>query len=181
MLVYLKIIWQFHAHPVHQKVLRFFGPRYIGDDFFLGPNLVSFNRAVVLLFELSFLTKSQKLTSAQKQKFLSVCQKRFNKLKNINISKTANKMTFITHRFQISVVSDVRERVQDFRITFALYVKKILVECVTRNVFTKRQINFFIHQYVQPCLSKNPKDTFYTIKSSLTLAYYFYYLEMFYE
>ena len=36
----------------------------IGDDFFLGPNLVSFNRAVVPLFELSFLTKSQKLTSA---------------------------------------------------------------------------------------------------------------------
>jgi hypothetical protein len=32
--------------------------------------------------ELSFLTKSQKLTSAWKQKFLSVCQKRLNKLKN---------------------------------------------------------------------------------------------------
>jgi hypothetical protein len=47
MLEHLKIIWQFHAHPVHQKVLRFFGPRYIGDDFCLGPNLVSFNRAVV--------------------------------------------------------------------------------------------------------------------------------------
>jgi hypothetical protein len=43
LLVHLKIIWQFHAHPVHQKVSRFFGPRYIGDDFFLGPNLVSFN------------------------------------------------------------------------------------------------------------------------------------------
>jgi hypothetical protein len=47
MLAHLKIIWQFHAHPVHQKVSRFFGPRYIGDNFFLGPNLVSFNRAVV--------------------------------------------------------------------------------------------------------------------------------------
>jgi hypothetical protein len=47
MLTLLKIICQFHAHPVHQKVSRFFGPRYIGDDFFLGPNLVSFNRAVV--------------------------------------------------------------------------------------------------------------------------------------
>jgi hypothetical protein len=35
MLAHLKIIWQFHAHPVHQKVSR-----YIGDDFFLGPNLV---------------------------------------------------------------------------------------------------------------------------------------------
>ena len=35
------------AIPVRQKVSRFFGPRYIGNDFFLGPNLVSFNRAVV--------------------------------------------------------------------------------------------------------------------------------------
>jgi hypothetical protein len=34
-------------------------------------------------------------------------------------------MTFITHGFRVSVVSDVRERVQDFRITFALYVKPI--------------------------------------------------------
>ena len=53
MLAHLKIIWQFHAHPVHQKVSRFFGPRYIGDDLFLGPNLVSFKRAVVPLLELS--------------------------------------------------------------------------------------------------------------------------------
>jgi hypothetical protein len=53
LLAHLKIIWQFH-----QKVSRFFGPRYIVDDFFLlGPNLVSFNRAVVPLFELSFLTR----------------------------------------------------------------------------------------------------------------------------
>ena len=43
----MKIIWQFHAHPVHQKGSRFFGPRYIRDDFLLGPNLVSFNRTVV--------------------------------------------------------------------------------------------------------------------------------------
>ena len=47
MLAHLKIILQFHAHPVHQKVSRFFGLRYIGDDFFLGPNLVSFNRVIV--------------------------------------------------------------------------------------------------------------------------------------
>ena len=44
---HLKIILQFHAHPVCQKVSRFFGLRYIGDDFFLGPNLVSFNRVIV--------------------------------------------------------------------------------------------------------------------------------------
>jgi hypothetical protein len=59
MLAHLKIIWQFHAHPVHPKVSRFFGPRYIGDDFFLGPNLVSFNRAcrsfigVIVPYEIS--------------------------------------------------------------------------------------------------------------------------------
>jgi hypothetical protein len=40
MLAHLKIIWQFHAHPVHQKVSRFIGPRYIGADFFLGPNTI---------------------------------------------------------------------------------------------------------------------------------------------
>jgi hypothetical protein len=27
-------VCNFHAHPVHQKVSRFFEPRYIGDDFF---------------------------------------------------------------------------------------------------------------------------------------------------
>jgi hypothetical protein len=47
MLVNLKIIWQLHAHPVHQKVSKFFGPRYIGSNFFSGPNLVSFNQTVV--------------------------------------------------------------------------------------------------------------------------------------
>jgi hypothetical protein len=45
MLAHLKIIWPFH--PVHQKVSICFGPRYIGDDFLLGPNLGSLNRAVV--------------------------------------------------------------------------------------------------------------------------------------
>jgi hypothetical protein len=50
MLANLKIIWQFHAHPVHKKVSRFFGPRYIGDDFFLEPNLVSFNRKLRTVF-----------------------------------------------------------------------------------------------------------------------------------
>ena len=36
-------------------------------------------------------------------------------------------MTFITHGFRVTVVSDLRERVRDFRITFVLYVKKIFV------------------------------------------------------
>jgi hypothetical protein len=40
-------------------------------------------------------------------------------------------MTFITHGFRVSVVSDVPERVRDFRITFALYFKKIFISCVS--------------------------------------------------
>ena len=45
-------------------------------------------------------------------------------------------MTFITHGFRVSVVSDVRERVPDFMITFALYAKKksVLV-CYTERVY----------------------------------------------
>ena len=43
--------------------------------------------------------------------------------------------------------------------------------CYTERVYNAQNF-FFLHQYVQPCLSKNPKYTFYTIKSSLTLAYY---------
>ena len=44
--------------------------------------------------------------------------------------------------------------------------------------YTERVYNasrFFLFISVWPCLSKNPKYTFYTIKSSLTLAYYIYY------
>jgi hypothetical protein len=39
-------------------------------------------------------------------------------------------MTFITHGFRVSAVSEVRERVWDFRINFALYVKKIFISWV---------------------------------------------------
>ena len=76
-------------------------------------------------------------------------------------------MTFIAHEFRVSVVSDVRERVRELGSPLRFMLRRSsLVECVTRNVFT-------IHRYVQPCLSKNPKYTFYAIKSSLTLAYYY--------
>jgi hypothetical protein len=69
MLAHLKIIWQFHAHPVHQKVSRFFGPRYIGDDFFLGPNLVSFNRTVVPyeISKVNFRVETQILVSMSEE------------------------------------------------------------------------------------------------------------------
>jgi hypothetical protein len=87
-------------------------------------------------------------------------------------SKESLDPPLITHGFRVSVVSDVRERVRDFRITFALYVKKIFIiwVCYTERIYNAQNF-FLIHQYVQPCLSKNRKYTFYTIKSSLTLAY----------
>ena len=46
MLANLKMIWQFHVHPVHQNVEIFWAEIYRGR-LFLGPNLVSFNRTVV--------------------------------------------------------------------------------------------------------------------------------------
>ena len=150
MLALLKIIWQFH-----QKVSRFFGPRYIGDDLFLGPNLVSFNRAVVPLFELSFLTKSQKLSSAQKQKFLSVCQKRFNKLKNINISKTSQQNDFYYTRVPgFSGIGHTREdtRLQDHICLRFMLRSSSLVECVSvlhGNRCLQSVEFFFLRQYVQ--------------------------------
>jgi hypothetical protein len=69
MLVILKIIWQFHTHPVHQKVSRFFGPRYIGDNLFLGPNLVSFNRAVVPyeISKVNFRVEAKNLVSMSEE------------------------------------------------------------------------------------------------------------------
>ena len=83
-------------------------------------------------------------------------------------------MTFITHGFRVSVVSDVQERVQDLGSPLYFMLRRSsLVECVSVLHGTCLQcVKFvFIHQYVQPCLSKNPKYTFYIIKNSLTLAY----------
>ena len=83
-------------------------------------------------------------------------------------------MTFITHGFRVSVVSDVRERVRYLGSPLHFMLRRSsLVECVSVLHGTCLQCVdiFFIHQYVQPCLSKNPKYTFYIIKSPLTLAY----------
>jgi hypothetical protein len=84
--------------------------------------------------------------------------------------RQANKMTFITHRFQVSVVSDVRDLGSPLRFMLR---RSSLVECVSvlHGTCLQSAEFFFIRQYVQPCLSKNPKYTFYTIKTSLTLAY----------
>jgi hypothetical protein len=83
-------------------------------------------------------------------------------------------MTFITHMFRISVVSYVRDRVRDLGSPLRFMLRKSsLVECVSVLHGTCLQCAeiFHIHQYVKPCLSTNPKYTFYTIKSSQTLAY----------
>jgi hypothetical protein len=48
------------------KSVDIFGPRYIGDDFFLGPNLVSFNHQTVVPYEISkvnFLVETKILVS----------------------------------------------------------------------------------------------------------------------
>jgi hypothetical protein len=81
-------------------------------------------------------------------------------------------MTFITHGFQVSVVSDVRERVQDlaspfFPLRFMLG-RSSLVECVSVLHGTCLQCagKKNIHQYVKPC-EENPRYTFLTIKRSL--------------
>ena len=68
MLANLKIIWQFQVHPVHQKVSRFFGPRYIGDDFFRA-ELVSFNRTVVpyAMSKVSFRVETKILVSMSEE------------------------------------------------------------------------------------------------------------------
>ena len=61
-------------------------------------------------------------------------------------------MTFITHGFQVSVVSDVQERVRDFKITFALYVKKIFISWVCKVCYTERvykALNFIL--FVNMC------------------------------
>ena len=83
-------------------------------------------------------------------------------------------MTFITHGFRVSVVWDVRERVQNLGSHLRFMLRRSsLVECVSVLHGTCLQCAeyFYIRRYVQPCLSKNRKYTFYTIKSSLTLAY----------
>ena len=57
-----------------------------------------------------------------------------------------------------------------------------LVECVSvlpGNRCLQNVEILFLRQYVQPCLLKNPKYTFYTIKSSLKLAYEIHLIESF--
>ena len=51
------------------KSVEIFGPRYIGNDFFLGPNLVSFNRTVVPyeISKVNFRVETQILVSMSEE------------------------------------------------------------------------------------------------------------------
>ena len=84
-------------------------------------------------------------------------------------------MTFITHGFRVSVASDVRGGYETSGSPLRFMLRRSsLVECVSV-LHGHRCLQsvefFFLRQYVQLCLLKNPKYTFYTIKSSLKLAY----------
>ena len=76
-------------------------------------------------------------------------------------------MTFITHMFWVSVVSEVRERVRDLGspLRFIIMLRRSsLVECVTRNVFTMRQFFFYPSVCAAMFVKKSLKYTFYTIE-----------------
>ena len=86
-------------------------------------------------------------------------------------------MTFITHGFGFQWYRTYERgyETSGSHLRFMLR-RSSLVECVSVLPGHRCLQNvkfFFLRQYVQPCLLKNPKYTFYTIKSSLKLAYYF--------
>jgi hypothetical protein len=53
MLTNLKIICQLHTHPVHQNSVEIFWPEIYRGRLFIGLNLVSFNRTLVVPYEIS--------------------------------------------------------------------------------------------------------------------------------
>ena len=72
--MYLKIICQFHAHPVHQNSVEIFWADIYQKRLVSGSNLVSVNQTLVVPYEIS------KVNFDAEKKLLSVCQKRFNKI-----------------------------------------------------------------------------------------------------
>jgi hypothetical protein len=68
-------------------------------------------------------------------------------------------MTFITHGFRVSVISNIRERVRDLTSPLRFMLRRSsLVECVSVLHETVLQCaeKKYIHQYVKPC-EENPK------------------------
>jgi hypothetical protein len=76
-------------------------------------------------------------------------------------------MAFITHGFRVSVISDVRERVQDLGSPLRFMLRRSsLVECVS--VLHWKCLQCAEKKYASVCEAmflKNPKYPFYTIKS----------------
>ena len=84
-------------------------------------------------------------------------------------------MTFITHGFGFQWYRTYERGYETGSPLRFMLRRSSLVECVSvlpGNRCLQNVEIFFLRQYVQPCLLKNPKYTFYTIKSSLKLAYY---------
>jgi hypothetical protein len=108
MLANLKIICQFHAHPVHHNKLgaRFFGPRYTGDDSFRVESSLIQSNSRSLRDLKGYLPR-------RKKNIVSMSEEIWSNLKIAICVKQANTMTFITIGFRVSVVSDVRERVRN--------------------------------------------------------------------
>ena len=82
-------------------------------------------------------------------------------------------MTFITHGFQWYLTYERGYETSGSPLRFVLR-RSSLIECVGvlhGNQCLQSVKFFFLWQYVQPWLLKNSKYTFYTIKSSLKLAY----------
>jgi hypothetical protein len=78
-------------------------------------------------------------------------------------------MTFITHGFRVSVVSNVQERVRDLASPLRFMLRRSsLVERVSVLHGTCLQCaeQKYIHQYVKSC-EENPRYTFLTIKNLL--------------
>jgi hypothetical protein len=98
---------------------------------------------------------------------VSVCQKRLNKLKN---------KWLLLHTGSEFQWYQTYERVYETSgspLRFMLR-RSSLIECVSVLPGSRclQNVEFFcLRRYFQPCLLKNPKYTFYTIKSSLKLAY----------
>ena len=80
MLANLKIVCRFHAHPVHQKSVEIFGPRYAGTTF-LGSKLVSFNQTLIP-YEISKVN----LWCAEKQCLVSMSEDDLIKFENSKIT-----------------------------------------------------------------------------------------------
>jgi hypothetical protein len=76
-------------------------------------------------------------------------------VKNVYLGFSSHgfKMTFITHGFRVSVISDVRERVRELASPLHFMLRRSsLVECVSvLNGTCLQCAEKKIHQYVKPC------------------------------